>query len=521
MMASAGSILSFLYFFFSDQILLYGDAVAHINIARRVFDSRTPGPQQLGTVWLPLQHMLTIPFITWDWAWRTGAGGSVVSMAAYVAAAMGIARLFWGGGVARSVLWTSRSLRWAGWIAALVYLANPNLMYLQSTAMNEPLAMALAIWTIVFYGEFARGLRSHELNAAGEKLQGCAIALAGGMLTRYDAWMLAALIGAAVSWQLISTGGVPGALRRPVRNTIILVALAPALWLAYNLGTYGNPLEFATGPYSARAIAQRSQSGGESYPGEHNPRLAAIYYLKAAELNAAPQRMPALFVATVLLGSAAMLWGGNLWLLAMFWSPAFFYPLSMAYGSVPIFMPVWWPFSYYNTRYGIQLLPLFAVALGFVLVNCLVMKSRTRAWLAGLLIVLPLAGYLYQWRETPVVLREARVNAETRVAFETQLALALEKLPQGTTLLIYTANHVGALQRAGIHLRRAITENNYMIWQGALQRPAQEADYVVAMEGDPVWLAAERDKALLEPVTRVAVKGQPAAVIYKSKTTLH
>ena len=54
MMASAGSILSFLYFFFSDQILLYGDAVAHINIARRVFDSRTPGPQQLGTVWLPL-----------------------------------------------------------------------------------------------------------------------------------------------------------------------------------------------------------------------------------------------------------------------------------------------------------------------------------------------------------------------------------------------------------------------------------------------------------------------------------
>ena len=48
------SVFSFLFYFRRDEILLYGDAVAHINIARRVFDSRTPGLLQLGTVWLPL-----------------------------------------------------------------------------------------------------------------------------------------------------------------------------------------------------------------------------------------------------------------------------------------------------------------------------------------------------------------------------------------------------------------------------------------------------------------------------------
>ena len=48
------SILSFLFYLRRGEILLYGDAVAHINIARRVFDSRTPGLLQLGTVWLPL-----------------------------------------------------------------------------------------------------------------------------------------------------------------------------------------------------------------------------------------------------------------------------------------------------------------------------------------------------------------------------------------------------------------------------------------------------------------------------------
>src|SRR5215472_6322692 len=52
------SISALAFYYYRDAILLYGDAVAHINIARRVFDSRTPGLFQLGTVWLPLPHLL-------------------------------------------------------------------------------------------------------------------------------------------------------------------------------------------------------------------------------------------------------------------------------------------------------------------------------------------------------------------------------------------------------------------------------------------------------------------------------
>src|SRR5579863_10592075 len=91
LLSAAASIFGFIHYFSRGELLLYGDAVAHINIARRVFDSRTPGPLQLGTVWLPLPHILTIPLIVPDWAWRTGAGGSIVSMAAYVFACLGMA----------------------------------------------------------------------------------------------------------------------------------------------------------------------------------------------------------------------------------------------------------------------------------------------------------------------------------------------------------------------------------------------------------------------------------------------
>ena len=52
------SVASLWFFHSRNEILLSGDAVAHINIARRVFDSRTPGLLQLGSVWLPLPHLL-------------------------------------------------------------------------------------------------------------------------------------------------------------------------------------------------------------------------------------------------------------------------------------------------------------------------------------------------------------------------------------------------------------------------------------------------------------------------------
>src|ERR1700723_855584 len=92
-LAACVSFISFAYYFQHGDLLLYGDAVAHINIARRVFDSRTPGLLQLGTVWLPLPHLLILPFIVSKQMWQSGAGGSMPSMAAFALSVLGIFRL--------------------------------------------------------------------------------------------------------------------------------------------------------------------------------------------------------------------------------------------------------------------------------------------------------------------------------------------------------------------------------------------------------------------------------------------
>src|SRR5260370_28679537 len=72
--------------------LYYGDSEAHLNIARRVLDSRTPGGEQLGTVWLPLPHLLMIPLVMRaganDSMWRSGLGGVIPSAGCFILAGL-------------------------------------------------------------------------------------------------------------------------------------------------------------------------------------------------------------------------------------------------------------------------------------------------------------------------------------------------------------------------------------------------------------------------------------------------
>src|ERR1017187_4568736 len=85
LLIGALSIAALFFYYVHRQLLLYGDAVAHINIARRVVDNRhaLESYGQLGTVWLPLQHIAMLPFVWIDALWRSGIAGSIPSLGAY------------------------------------------------------------------------------------------------------------------------------------------------------------------------------------------------------------------------------------------------------------------------------------------------------------------------------------------------------------------------------------------------------------------------------------------------------
>src|SRR3989442_6332786 len=96
-LAGVAGILSlsfFLYFFIQGMTNLYGDGVAHVNIARKVVDSPDASLWrryiQIGSPWLPLQTVLMLPLVSNDWLWRTAAAGSLVSMFSFVIAAVSL-----------------------------------------------------------------------------------------------------------------------------------------------------------------------------------------------------------------------------------------------------------------------------------------------------------------------------------------------------------------------------------------------------------------------------------------------
>jgi hypothetical protein len=527
------SILSFLFYFRRGEILLYGDAVAHINIARRVFDSRTPGLLQLGTVWLPLPHLLVIPFLLSDWMWKTGVGGSIPSMAAYVLGTIGIFRLV------RDGLSSNAQSGWmvkaSAWLAAIIYAANPNLIYLQATAMTEALYLAVFIWAMVYFNDFVRESARPEGNtrpsSASPPLVKCGFCLAAACLTRYDAWFLAAAM---------CVTALPVALRSKKKGHhsglakfILIAAAAPVLWLAYNAIVYRNPLEFANGPYSAKVIEERSPNA--SHPGTHDLHTAFSYFLKSAELNLAAANWQKLWLllalAGVIVGLAWKQTRGNHWPLLLLWIPLPFYTLSVAYSGVPIFMPVWWPFSYYNVRYGLELLPAFAVfvTLAFYFAAQAVQHRAFKLGAAAAVLILVAASYASIWR-SPVCFSEAVINSRDRISLERELADFVRVLPPDSTVLMYLGSHVGALQQAGIPLRRVINEGNHRtwkqpvdldgLWERALANPAKYADFVIAFEGDAVSAAVLKDvqKQDLIPLAVIHTSGQPKATIYRTRT---
>jgi hypothetical protein len=526
--AACISILSFLFYFRQGQILLYGDAVAHINIARRVFDSRTPGPLQLGTVWLPLPHLSMIPFLLSDWAWQSGVGGSIPSMLAYVLGAVGLFRLLRGAVKPSSPIDVpARLIPWAG---ALIYAANPNLIYLQTTAMTEPLYLALFIWVVVHFSEFSRHCESADAQAfAASSLNKCGLCLLGACITRYDGWILGAATCGAAMWALLKTGQHSKDLKIGLRNLLLLASAGPTLWLGYNAVIYRNPLEFANGPYSAKAIEEKtSVAGMPLHPGARNLTAAASYFLKSAELTLASGNWGRVWVLFVLAGSVLVfvLRPGTMPLLLL-WTPMLFYALSVAYGSVPIFIPVWWPFSCYNTRYGVELLPAFAafvpVAVYFAAKRIGSVKAKIA--IAAVFALFVIASYATIWHD-PLCFREAWINSRTRLALEKEVAAYMQALPPRSTLLMYLGDHVGALQQAGIPLRRVINEGNHRVWmqpqdseglwERALANPERYADFVIGFDQDPVSKAVARDQ--LVSLAVIHVSGQPQATIYQTKS---
>lgn len=525
--ASLVSVASLLHYLQGGQILMHGDAVAHINIARRVFDSLTPGPLQLGTVWLPLPHVLMIPFLLSDSMWQSGVGGSIPSMIAFVFGVMGIFRLVRGmlGPNTDSAL----AARLGAWAAALAYGANPDMIYMQATALTETLYLAFFVWAMVYFAEFVRAIETGGSSESRHGLRRCAYCIACAELTRYDGWFLGGLMAVVVGAMAVKRWD-DRALRQTARRFLVGIVAAPVLWLAYNAAVYGNALEFANGQYSAQAIEQRVAAPN---PGFHNISVAGLYFLKSAQMTMAVGNwgrfwLLAAIAATLILARRLKTQG---WvILGLLWAPVAFYAASIAYGSVLLHVPIWWPFAIFNQRYGLELLPMFAVSAGVLVATGFARRTAWPTWTPAVVAVaLIVTSYAFVWKAGPLCWQEAVKSWEIRRGMDTAIERAISGLRPGALFLMDISEHVGVMERRGIPLRHVVNSENQRlwkrpadpegIWERALADPGKYVDYVISFEGDLVDRAVSRTNLTLLMV--IHASGRPPARIYEARRSLN
>lgn len=266
------AIALYLYDLEPYSLYFYGDAVAHAHSARAYFDSEHPGFfEHLGTVWLPLPHLLLTLLTMIDPLFRSGFAGLIVSLPSHAITCLILFKL-----IQRHT--NHPLIPLAG---SSLYAFNPNILYLSITPMTEAPFMLFFVFSAYYFQKwmfdstifFSRkendNIASAQINEVLESssstgtrnliISGAFISLA--TLCRYEGWIICfVLIILVLSYSLITWKRRQGSIKKTyifVLAVFLIVSLSGIIfWVIWNWEQYGNPLEFATSPiYSAAGQA--------------------------------------------------------------------------------------------------------------------------------------------------------------------------------------------------------------------------------------------------------------------------
>ena len=452
-------------------VLLYVDSISHLEIARRVVSSTSPGLAQLGYVWLPLPHLLMLPFVWIGPLYQNGFAGSIVSMAAYVATAVLIYKI--------AFRLTGR--KFAGVVAAAVFALNVNMLYMQSTPMTEALLFAMLAAMVYCVQQWA-DTDKYQYLVAG------AVAALGATLTRYESWpVLACLVIAVIviAWQR-PHGRMTAKIRRAsTQDRVVAFSVVACAgigaWLIWNWAIFGNPLDFQTGDF---AKPSNWVSSGEPFIG--NWLIAAKTYWYAMLDN---ETAPLLLLAAA--GLACLIareWRSrrtaarSLPVLSLLIIVPFF-AVSLYSGQRPLHV-LQISNDLYNVRFGLIMLVPTAILIGY-LVGTL-QRVRPVMYVAGGLVLALAAGLGASLvrHDNVITYTAARetLSSATVVAQEPVVAYLKTHYTGGLVLMESFGNENIAFQ---IPSDQLVYEGSYRQWLPSLRNPSGDhIEWIVARCGN-------------------------------------
>jgi hypothetical protein len=450
--------------------LSHYDAKAHLVVARRIIDSLTPGWLQIGAVWLPLPHLLNALPVQIDACYRTGASGVAISIVSMAVGARALAAL---------VLRETASPAAAGLGAALVLL-NPNLLYLQSTPMTEPLLVGCVLVGLDrLLAWVHRGARGWPLGAG--------TALGAACLVRYEAWPIAAAAVALTGPALWRRGtAAPVAALAAAARLAALPALAIVSFLVLSRLTVG-----AWFVSSGFFVPENPALGR---PGVAAGQVAA----GLTRIVGAPLAWAGAVAAAGVLGAA---------IVSRRRSPLVLLLALAAAAALP-----WYAFLQghpLRVRYMVPLVPAIAAAAAATVG---LLPRRVRLPAAALVLALALAGAPPLNRDAAMV-REAQWDLQNS-AGRRQVTAYLARHYDGAPILVSMgslAHYMQETSHAGFHIRHFVHEGNHGLWEVALRAPRPHVGWILAEEraegGDAIARLVKENPRFLDGFVRVAEGG--------------
>ncbi|MGE5393046.1 MAG: glycosyltransferase family 39 protein [Candidatus Saccharibacteria bacterium] len=466
LLALAFGVIATAYSFRHGYILAYGDSESHLNIAKRVISSLTPGFAQLGGVWLPLPHVLMIPFVASDRLWRTGLAGSIVSGLAYVISCLYVYKL--------AFRITKNAP--AGFAAFLVFALNPNILYMQSTPMTELPLICFEMLSCYYFVRFL--YEEREL----ESLLLAALFGFLAALSRYDGWFLVGFEAAAFVLLYLTRKRFR---EKAVGQFILFSTLAffgVVLWLGWNKIILGDPLYFVHSQYSAGAQQQFFLQKGQ-LQAYHNLKMAFLYYF-VTSLENVGGIVYILGAVGLLLYLARRPKVNRLLLVLVLGTPFAFYVATMYLGQSIIFIPAITPANFdwrlFNVRYGIMMVPLVSVFFAYLFFK----SSRpVKIWLSSM-ILLQLS--LFAFGRFPIVtLQDGIVGLSHAKKPDAERWLALNY--DGGLLLLDDYARTISIIRSNVPMQDVIYVGTKPYWEESLDRPEKYPTWIVMQKDDEVW----------------------------------
>ncbi|HLG59485.1 MAG TPA: hypothetical protein VI485_29370 [Vicinamibacterales bacterium] len=488
--AILAGLAAWLFYLNEGLVLAHYDAKAHLVVARRVIDSLTPGWRQIGAVWLPLPHLIQLLPTQIDVLYRTGAFGSLVSVGCFGIATWAMARL---------VLSITGSHVGALASAAL-FVLNPNLLYVQSTPMTEPLLLALTLLSVLWLHEW---ISSPATDHVPSKLGWILFAAAW---TRYEAWPILGAALAAAAFAMWRRGLPFDVLASRMWRVARWPAAAVGLFLVLSRLTVGS--WFVSGGFYEIDPTYAGQPGkallaiwwGTHRLSGYVIEIVALATAAFVTIRALVERNHASPLVTIALFSAAVLPG-----LAFFEA----HPFRIRY-MVPLVSAC--------ALFGGLAVGLIGPPKGGPYVG-----NTRRAWAGWLLALSLIASTLIEsppWAMTAPLIDEAQwdvPNSRERQHVTTCLAPAYrgEKVLASMGSL---AHYMQELSHEGFAIADFIHEGNGALWDLALQTgPAPHAGWMLVEEqsegGDVLAQRVRRDASFTRGMTKTCEGG--GVVLYK------